>query len=31
MKQVLKIVKLSANAYVPSKGSKLAAGYDLYR
>ncbi|KAG8178444.1 hypothetical protein JTE90_016116 [Oedothorax gibbosus] len=30
MKQVLRVVKLSSHAKVPSKGSKLAAGYDLY-
>ncbi|XP_042903297.1 deoxyuridine 5'-triphosphate nucleotidohydrolase [Parasteatoda tepidariorum] len=30
MKQVLRIAKLSPNAIAPSKGSKLAAGYDLY-
>ncbi|XP_023237527.1 deoxyuridine 5'-triphosphate nucleotidohydrolase-like [Centruroides sculpturatus] len=27
---VLKFVKLTKNAYAPTKGSKLAAGYDLY-
>ena len=27
---VLKIVKLSDNAITPTRGSKLAAGYDLY-
>ncbi|GFQ86852.1 deoxyuridine 5'-triphosphate nucleotidohydrolase [Trichonephila clavata] len=30
MKQVLRIAKLSSNAKIPTKGSKLAAGYDLY-
>ncbi|KAF8764266.1 Deoxyuridine 5'-triphosphate nucleotidohydrolase like protein [Argiope bruennichi] len=30
MKQVLRIAKLSNNAKIPTKGSKLAAGYDLY-
>ncbi|GFT96515.1 deoxyuridine 5'-triphosphate nucleotidohydrolase, mitochondrial [Nephila pilipes] len=30
MKQVLRIAKLSSNAIIPTKGSKLAAGYDLY-
>lgn len=29
-KQILRFVKLSKNAKAPSKGSKLAAGYDLY-
>jgi len=28
---VLKFAKLSENATVPSRGSKLAAGFDLYR
>ena len=30
-KQVLRFAKLTSNAITPSKGSKLAAGYDLYR
>lgn len=29
-KRVLKFQRLSENAYPPSRGSKLAAGYDLY-
>ena len=28
---VLKFAKLSESAYTPTRGSKLAAGYDLYR
>ena len=28
---ILKFAKLSENARAPSRGSKLAAGYDLYR
>lgn len=31
IKQILKFVKLTQNAKAPTKGSKLAAGYDLYR
>ena len=27
----LKFCKISENAFTPTKGSKLAAGYDLYR
>lgn len=30
-KVILKFAKLSDNAFAPTKGSKLAAGYDLYR
>ncbi|GFX81229.1 deoxyuridine 5'-triphosphate nucleotidohydrolase [Trichonephila clavipes] len=30
MRQILRIAKLSSNAKIPTKGSKLAAGYDLY-
>lgn len=30
-KQILRFVKLSQNAIAPSKGSKFAAGFDLYR
>jgi hypothetical protein len=29
-KRVLKFERLSENAYPPTRGSKLAAGYDLY-
>lgn len=28
---VLEFAKLSENAYTPTRGSKYAAGYDLYR
>jgi hypothetical protein len=28
---ILRFAKLSANAYTPTRGSALAAGYDLYR
>ena len=28
---VLKFAKLTENAYVPTRGSKQSAGYDLYR
>lgn len=28
---ILRFAKLSQNAYAPTKGSKHAAGYDLYR
>lgn len=27
----LRFAKLSENAYTPTRGSKLAAGFDLYR
>lgn len=28
--EVLKIKRLSEHAFIPTRGSKLAAGYDLY-
>lgn len=30
MDEVLKIKRLSDHAFIPTRGSKLAAGYDLY-